>query len=165
MSDWEPFLLGDVCTSIRSGKNISAKDMRSEGAVPVYGGNGVRGYTSTANFSGECAIIGRQGAYCGNSRYFKGKAYMTEHAVIVRVNEFNDTRFLAYLLSLMNLRRLSGQSAQPGLSVETLSTQRVFLPSLSDQRNVASLLTVIDDKVAVNTQVNDNLVDSLEIVA
>ena len=89
---------------------------------------------------------------------------MTEHAVIVRVNEFNDTRFLAYLLSLMNLRRLSGQSAQPGLSVETLSTQRVFLPSLSDQRNVASLLTVIDDKVAVNTQVNDNLVDSLETV-
>ena len=50
------------------------------GTVPVYGGNGLRGYTSKANFTGECAIVGRQGAFCGNVRYFSGEAYMTEHA-------------------------------------------------------------------------------------
>ena len=99
-----------------------------EGTYPVYGGNGIRGYTSTPNFKGQCAVIGRQGAFCGNVRYFDGEAYMTEHAVVVCADNNNCTRYLAFLLSTMNLGRLSGQSAQPGLSVKTLSKQKIQIP-------------------------------------
>lgn len=108
MDDWKQIELNDACSRLSSGKSISAKYVTSEGIYPIYGGNGIRGYTDIYNFDGECAIIGRQGAYCGNVRYFSGKAYMTEHAVVTCGNESSNTRFLAYLLSTMQLGRLSG---------------------------------------------------------
>lgn len=104
-----------------------------------------------------CAIIGRQGAYCGNVRYFSGKAYMTEHAVVTCGNESSNTRFLAYLLSTMQLGRLSGQSAQPGLSVKTIGQQVIKLPPLKVQNIIADMLTALDEKIEVNESINKNL--------
>ena len=151
------FELGQVCSRLSSGKGIPANQVFDSGKYPVYGGNGLRGYTDYSNFEGECAIIGRQGAFCGNVRFFSGKAYMTEHAVVVCANEYNNTRYLAYLLSTMNLGRLSGQSAQPGLSVKTLAKQELELPTLETQNKIVSILASLDDKIGLNQRINENL--------
>ena len=75
---------------------------------------------------------------------------MSEHAVVVCADSDNDTRFLAYLLSTMNLGRLSGQAAQPGLSVKVLAQHPVRLPPLKTQRGVASLLAWFDELIENN---------------
>ena len=157
MPEYRQYELGSVCARLSSGKGIPASQVFNEGAFPVYGGNGLRGYTDHSNFRGDCAIIGRQGAFCGNVRYFNGEAYMTEHAVVVCANECHNTRYLAYLLSQMNLGRLSGQSAQPGLSVKTLAKQVIELPPLDVQNKVVAVLSSLDSKIALNEKVNDNL--------
>lgn len=157
MTEFKEYALGNVCSRLSSGKGILASQISESGAFPVYGGNGLRGYTDHSNFDGECAIIGRQGAFCGNVRYFVGKAYMTEHAVVVCANSQHNTHFLAYLLATMDLGRLSGQSAQPGLSVKTLASQMIKMPSKSTQDSIASILASIDSKIALNEQINDNL--------
>ena len=151
------YTLGDVCSRLSSGKSISASEVTDKGLFPVYGGNGLRGYADKSNFTGECAIIGRQGAFCGNVHYFSGEAYMTEHAVVVCANEEHNTRYLAYLLSQMNLGRLSGQSAQPGLSVKTLAKQCINLPPLEIQNKIVSVLASLDSKIYCNQKINDNL--------
>ena len=156
MIEFREYTLGSVCSRLSSGKGIPASKVLETGEFPVYGGNGLRGYTDHSNFSGECAIIGRQGAFCGNVRYFSGEAYMTEHAVVTCANEQHNTRYLAYLLSMMNLGRLSGQSAQPGLSVKTLSMQMIRLPSKDVQDRIAAILAAMDEKIAVNERINDN---------
>lgn len=157
-SEWTRTKLLNVCSRLSSGKSIPAKNMRGKGHIPVYGGNGVRGYIDAEeNFNGECAIIGRQGAYCGNVRYYSGKAYMTEHAIVIQANELADTRFLAYKLSLMQLGRLSGQSAQPGLSVKVLGEQVIEIPPLPIQRKIASILSALDDKIETNNAICRNL--------
>lgn len=155
------FKLGDICSRLSSGKGISAKLIDDVGKFPVYGGNGLRGYTAQSNFFGECAIIGRQGAFCGNVRYFSGEAYMTEHAIVVCANKDNNTRYLAYLLGIMKLGRLSGQSAQPGLSVKTLAQQDVDMPPLEQQRKVAKILATIEKKIELNNKINDDLMYGL----
>ena len=157
MPEYRQYELGSVCSRLSSGKGIPASQVFSEGAFPVYGGNGLRGYTAHSNFRGDCAIIGRQGAFCGNVRYFSGEAYMTEHAVVVCANESHNTHYLAYLLSQMNLGRLSGQSAQPGLSVKTLAKQIIELPPLDVQNKVVAVLSSFDSKIALNEKINDNL--------
>ena len=157
MIEYNKYELKDVCSRLSSGKGISAKMIADEGIYPVYGGNGLRGYTDHSNFNGDCAIIGRQGAFCGNVRYFKGEAYMTEHAVVVCANSSNNTHYLSYLLSTMNLGRLSGQSAQPGLSVKALGIQEIYLPPLEYQNKVVALLNSLDEKIAINESINDNL--------
>ena len=157
MKEWKEYKMGDVFAYLKSGKGIHANEISPKGEYPVFGGNGLRGYTTRNNFEGDCAIIGRQGAFCGNVRYFKGKAYMTEHAIIAVANENNSTRFLAYLLSIMNLGRFSSQSAQPGLSVTELAKQSIKIPSLSVQKKIADILSSLDSKIELNRRINDNL--------
>lgn len=162
MTHFTTFQLEDVCSRLNSGKSIPSSKVTSTGSYPVIGGNGPRGFTEEANFDGECAIIGRQGAACGNVRYHSGEAYMTEHAVIAQANSENNTRYLAYLLSTMALGRLSAQSAQPGLSVKTLRKQEVSLPPKETQDRVVALLGAFDDLIAANTRVNDYLEEMLD---
>ena len=156
MEEFRHFLLSEVCSRLSSGKSIPSNEILPEGTIPVYGGNGIRGYTNKDNFQGECAIIGRQGAFCGNVKYYSGKAYMTEHAVVVCANKNHNTRYLAYLLSTMHLGRLSGQSAQPGLSVKTLGNQLVAMPCKERQDRVVSVLSSIEGKIAKNYDINHN---------
>lgn len=147
----------DVCSRFSSGKTISASNVFNEGKYPVYGGNGLRGYTDTYNFDGECAIIGRQGAYCGNVKFFSGKGYMTEHAIVAVANQNNNSRFLAYKFTLMDLRRYAGQSAQPGLSVETLLDVEIDVPEKNAQDNIARVLSTIDAKIENNNDICTDL--------
>lgn len=162
--NYKIFQLKDVCTRLSSGKSIKSEKISQNGVYPVFGGNGVRGYTDIYNFDGECAIIGRQGAFCGNVRYFSGKAYMTEHAVVVCANEMNNTHYLAYLLSMMNLGRLSGQSAQPGLSVKTLGNQEIKLPKLEYQNKVVKIISSLEEKIENNKKINDNLLNQAQVL-
>ena len=157
MSEWKVYQLGEVCSRLRSGKGIKADFVSDTGEYPVIGGNGVRGFTDSYNFEGQAAVIGRQGAYCGNVRFYEGKAYMTEHAVVVVGNELADTYYLACLLSRMHLGNLSGQSAQPGISVQTLSKQILRLPSILYQKQVSAVIKTLDDKIAVNKKICENL--------
>ena len=157
MTSWKTYKLGDVCSRLRSGKGIPASEVSACGKFAVVGGNGVRGYTDKSNFNGQCVVVGRQGAYCGNVRYFDGEFYMTEHAVVIVGNEYADTHFLAYLLSIMELGHLSAQSAQPGLSIQTLSKLEISLPPLEEQRRIAGILGAIDDKIECNRRINANL--------
>ncbi len=157
MEEWKTYKLCDVCSRLRSGKGISASEITNSGKYPVIGGNGLRGYTSATNFSGECGIIGRQGAYCGNVRHFNGDGYMTEHAIVVVGNDLADTYYLTDLLSTMSLGNLSAQSAQPGLSVQTLSQLTVSLPSIITQKKISRILRSISNKIELNNRINHNL--------
>ncbi|KAA8830503.1 hypothetical protein EMO89_05875 [Bifidobacterium tissieri] len=160
--NFKEWKLAEVCDRLSSGKVIRSSELTGNGAYPVIGGNGERGRTETYNFDGECAVVGRQGANCGNTRFFKGKAYMTEHAVVVQGNEKVNTRYLAALLSTMHLGQLSAQSAQPGLSVKTLAKQTVALPPREVQDRIAILLTTIDDSIYNINQTNGYLLEMMD---
>ncbi|MDE6329883.1 MAG: restriction endonuclease subunit S, partial [Muribaculaceae bacterium] len=151
------YKLKEVTSELHSGDTISAKDIYTEGDYPVFGGNGQRGYTNNWNQDGSYVIIGRQGAYCGNTRYHIGKSYLSEHAIVAKpINGVNPI-YLSELLSLIDLSRFQGQSAQPGLSVETLSNIQIKLPNSECQNNIGELLLTIDRKIALNREINRNL--------
>ena len=146
------FTIGEICSRFSSGKNITSEDIHEEGKYPVYGGNGLRGYTDRCNFQGQCSIIGRQGAYCGNVRFFSGKGYMSDHAVVAVTNDKHDNRYFAYKLGLMDLGRFSGQAAQPGISVTKVAKLKVEMPSLPLQRRIASILSAYDNLIENNNK-------------
>lgn len=161
MSIWETKSIGDLCSRFSSGKNITADRISEQGKYPVYGGNGLRGYTNNYNFDGKCVLIGRQGAYCGNVRYFEGKAFMSEHAIVAVANSENCTRYLAYKFDTMKLGRFSGQAAQPGLSVGKLAKLSIQVPSLPKQEKISSILSTYDNLI----EANKRKIDLLEQVA
>ena len=123
----------------------------------MYGGNGLRGYTSSYNHEGSYVLIGRQGALCGNVRSVYGKTYITEHAIAVAGNEKSNTNFLHYLFLKMNLGQYSDQSAQPGLAVNKLLKLKVALPIISEQTKIAKFLSLLDERIATQNKIIEDL--------
>ena len=150
-------MINDVCSEFKSGKNIKADSISESGEYPVYGGNGLRGYTSSYNHEGLYVLIGRQGALCGNVRSVNGKTYITEHAIAAAGNEKSNTSFLHYLFIKMNLGQYSDQSAQPGLAVNKLLKLKVLLPPISEQKKIAKLFSLLDERIATQNKVIDRL--------
>lgn len=147
---WEQRKLGDLCVEFRSGEFISASDITETGEYPVFGGNGLRGFTDRFNHDGEYTLIGRQGALCGNVNFAVGKSYFTEHAIAVRADQKNQTRFLYYLFSTMDLGQYSGQSAQPGLAVGNLVELKSTLPDKQEQEKISGFLTALDTLITLH---------------
>ena len=148
--DWEQRKLEDVTSEFKSGSFIAAAEIEETGEYPVYGGNGLRGYSETYNHDGEFALIGRQGALCGNMNYSTGKAYFTEHAVAVKANDLANTKFLYYLLDKMNLGQYSDQSAQPGLAVGKIIKLKNMFPSKEEQDRIGDYFTNFDHLITLH---------------
>lgn len=155
--EWKKFSIEKLCDEFKSGKNIKADNILVDGAYPVYGGNGLRGFTDSYNHDGNYVLIGRQGALCGNVRFVTGKTYITEHAIAVQANKNNNTRFLEYLFVRLNLGQFSDQSAQPGLAVNKLLRIETFVPTVSEQERIVQLLQVIDERITTQNKIIDKL--------
>lgn len=155
--EWEQRKLGDVAQEFKSGNSLKADEIDITGDYPVYGGNGLRGYTSTYNHDGEYALIGRQGALCGNMNYSAGKAYFTEHAVVVKADENNVTRFLYYMLDTMNLGQYSDQSAQPGLAVNKLVKLENSFPKKEEQQQIGAYFRSLDHLITLHQRKCDEI--------
>ena len=145
---WAEKTLSDLCCEFRSGRSISATLIHESGDYPVYGGNGIRGYCDHYSHEGEYVVVGRQGALCGNVRLIRGQNYLSEHAIAVRANEENDTKFLLYLLDFMNLGQYSDQGAQPGLAVNKLLRLKCNVPEKKIQSKISAFLLTYDKQIA-----------------
>ena len=155
--EWEKYSLGELCDEFKSGKNIKAGNIKEDGVYPVFGGNGLRGYTDIYNHEGDYVLIGRQGALCGNVRFVTGKTYITEHAIAAKSTNNNYTRFLEYLFVGLNFGQFSDQSAQPGLAVNKLLKIETFVPSKEEQFKIATLLRLIDERIATQNKIIEDL--------
>ena len=155
--EWKENYVNEICNEFKSGKAIKADLILDVGVYPVFGGNGLRGYTSTYNHDGLFVLIGRQGALCGNVRSVIGKTYITEHAIAVNGNDKSDTNFLHYLFLQMDLGRFSDQSAQPGLAVNKLLKLKVITPRIDEQRKIANFLRLLDERIATQNKIIDKL--------
>lgn len=132
---------------LQSGINLTSLQISDVGEFPVYGGNGKRGYYSLFNCEGEYALIGRQGALCGNINYAHGKFWATEHAVVCYPKRQYVTFWFGEVLRLMNLGQYSLASAQPGLAVERIKGLYLPWPPLEEQKKISCFLQNKMDKI------------------
>ena len=153
--EWEEKRLGNACSTFKSGEGITSANITDSGNFPVYGGNGLRGYTNTNTHEGFYVLVGRQGALCGNINRSIGKAYISEHAIAVQANETSDTEWIAQRLDFYDLNRLSESSAQPGLAVNKLVKLKIFFPEKKEQTKIANFLTAVDEKINYLTKKKD----------
>lgn len=145
--DWKEKRIENLFSEFKSGHGITASQIFGSGKYPVFGGNGLRGFTEKYTHNGFYLLIGRQGALCGNINRSKGKAFISEHAIACKANETSDTEWLAQRLEYFDLNRLSESSAQPGLSVNKILRYKLIVPLIYEQQKIASFLTAIDSKI------------------
>ena len=144
--EWEVKRLDEIST-MKSGDGITSLFINNTGDYPVYGGNGLRGFTSTYTHNGDYVLIGRQGALCGNITRVSNKFFASEHAVVVSVNKDIDVDWLSQKLEDMNLNQYSEASAQPGLAVAKILRLSIVLPQYREQEGIGKRLLAIDNKM------------------
>jgi type I restriction enzyme S subunit len=143
---WNAQLLRDI-SHLKSGEAITAERLRDTHYYPCYGGNGLRGYADSFTHDGHFALIGRQGALCGNVVLARGRFFASEHAVVVTPFDGVDIVWLQYVLIRMNLNQYSESSAQPGLAVERLLQLEVLVPEPAEQTAIAQALSEMDREI------------------
>ncbi|MBK6534492.1 MAG: restriction endonuclease subunit S [Deltaproteobacteria bacterium] len=141
---------------MKSGENITATSIDQTSTFPCFGGNGLRGYTTRFTHDGDFALIGRQGALCGNVLGVSGRFFASEHAIVVTALPGTDISWLTLVLGNMHLNRYSESSAQPGLSVKKIaSLMGATPPTKAEQAAIAAGLSDMDAEITALEQRRD----------
>lgn len=151
MSEWNYAKLSNIL-SFSNGK----KRPNKSGQIPVYGGNGILDYTENSNFE-NCVIIGRVGVYCGSVFFESGKCWVSDNAIASQPLNGNDVRFLYYLLKSLHLNERHIGTSQPLLTQGILNSIECSIPCETEQRRISRVLSQIDEKISLNTAINENL--------
>jgi type I restriction enzyme S subunit len=147
---WKTLTIKDLI-KIRSGDFLPAKNMKVDGVIDVYGGNGISGKHNLHNISGENIVIGRVGAKCGNVRLVNGDIWITDNAFYV--SEYKkklNKEFLALALKQKNLRELAHQMAQPVISFTTIKDAEIKIPdSISIQIKLLEVKNFLESQIEI----------------
>ena len=153
-SEWSEVTLGDVLTF---SNGDSSPDRSDDMPHPVYGSNGIIGFSNEINTSPNAIVIGRVGSYCGSLHLSNGPCWVTDNAIRGNPVDGNDSKYLFYLLHTLNLNEWRAGSGQPLLNQTTLSSIPALLPPFSEQRAIAHVLGTLDDKIELNRRMNETL--------
>ena len=140
----------------------SAQREKRQGTFRYYGAQGVIDHVDDYIFDGTYLLIAEDGENLKSKKQniaqvVDGQFWVNNHAHIVQGNEQCDTRFLCYLINSMDLSGYVTGSAQPKLSQANLNAITLSLPTLVEQKRIVEYLYVLDQKIDVNRQINDNL--------
>lgn len=149
---WEVTKVGDLL-KLSSGAtrpgDLTA--IRTEATpFPVYGGNGVMGYSSRYLTERQAIVIGRVGVYCGSVHVCSEHSWVTDNALYNRdpVSERVSLLFLAELLAHMTLNRLHRKGAQPLVTQGTVHNVVIQLPPKPEQEKIARTARLLSTHIS-----------------
>ena len=131
-----------------SGKAIEP----SEGTIPIYGSNGIIGYTDKPIFNNKI-ILGRVGAYCGSVEYCNGDFNATDNTLITTCDETKILyNYAYYLLKYYKLNYYAGGAAQPLITQGILKHLKCDIDDIPKQRKISKILDNYDKYISNITQ-------------
>ena len=153
MSEWKEYKLGEII-QFGNGKERP----KTEGNIPVFGGNGILGYCDKHNYENETVIIGRVGAYCGSVFYQNKMIWISDNALAAKPKNNYNTKFIYYFLNNLKLNSFAQGSSHP-LVTQTLlnSIDVVITKNIEEQRAIAAVLSSLDDKIDLLHRQNKTL--------
>ena len=131
---------------VKSGEFLPSEKMDAGGTIPVFGGNGINGYHSTAMFSAPMVVIGRVGAYCGNVHNTPPGVWVTDNALYV-AERFAPLRtaYLVQALRHAKLNQVASQAGQPLISGSRIYPIEILVPPEDRQDLFATRATQAEE--------------------
>ena len=157
---WEVVEIGGVF-KFTSGKT-KPKDTNTKRtddlSVPVYGGNGVLGYSAESFLNRSTLILGRVGEYCGCAHLTEDICWVTDNALYVK--QKNQDVNLVYIrnhFEFLNLNKYSNKMGQPLITQGIINKVKFGLPSADEQGELADIFSLIDIRIETLSHAKDNL--------
>jgi len=154
MREWKTYKLEELIT-LQRGHDLTRTQMQ-HGKYPVAGSNGVIGFHNEFTTKGPSVTIGRSGNI-GNAYYYDVNFWAHNTTLYVKQFKNCDPKFIYYLLQTMNFGGHNSGSAVPSLNRNYIHPIEVKVPDLPIQRQIATILSSLDDKIELNLQMNQTL--------
>jgi type I restriction enzyme S subunit len=140
------------------GNNLPKKD-RVDGPYPVYGSNGVTGWHNEYHIEPPSIVVGRKGTLEAKLSQKQCNVIDTAYYVNDSCIKHNrlDLKYLYHNLKAFDFQILESGSAVPSLSRDDFYNEPLALPPIEDQKKIARLLDVLDEKIDVNNKIKDEL--------
>lgn len=151
-NDWETYNLSEL-VEIKYGKDHKHL---ADGDIPLYGSGGIMRYVDTPLYEQESILIPRKGTL-SNLFYLNIPFWSVDTMFYTKIKEGNSGKYLYYLLKSMDLDSMNVGSAVPSLTTEILNKIELKLPDLSTQKQIAKILSSLDDKIELNLKINKTL--------
>jgi type I restriction enzyme, S subunit len=134
-----------------SGRSIRVSDLpktpTDKNPVPVFGGNGISGYTNESmdRISEPTVVIGRVGQFCGVTSMTSGCCWITDNALYpATMNPDIHPAFLALCLRASNLNRSKLGEYLPLITQEVVHKIEIPVPPTADQSTAISEFAQIE---------------------
>lgn len=142
------------CFKFRNGKGFSGvlKSFPDEEFChPVYGGNGIIGYSDKYLLEEPTIIVGRVGEYCGNVFKTQNKSWVTDNAMMVCdiLLEDYDIDFWVVMLNSLSFNHYSDSTGQPKITQGGIGAISFKYPSEKEEQTaIANILSKVDKAIA-----------------
>lgn len=89
--------------------------------------------------------------------------------IVFRAKQGVDADYLYYLISSPLVRgpaikSMVGSSGRQRVQTDVLQNLKILLPTYDEQKKIGSILHDLDDKIAINTRINKNLLQQLHVL-
>lgn len=154
MQNWKKGELGKFVT-LKRGFDLP-QQKRDSGEIPIFSSSGITGMHSKTMVKAPGVITGRYGTI--GQVFFSSKDFWPLNTTLF-VEDFhgNDEKFVYYFLKTLNWENFASASAVPGINRNTVHKELVCFPDIKSQKKIAGILSLLDDKIETNQNINDNL--------
>ena len=144
----------------------SMERVERKGRYRYYGAQGIIDYIDDYIFDGDYLLIAEDGENLKSKKQniaqlVHGQFWVNNHAHIIQTNELCGLRYLYYLINSMDLSGYITGSAQPKLSQANLNALELNIPERSVQGKIVSVIGDLDDRITMNSRINDNLYEQV----
>ena len=151
------YKLGEIL-ELQRGYDLPFSQQKT-GNVLVAGSNGIIGSHNEARSNHPCITVGRSGSV-GKIHYYEQPTWAHNTTLFVKDFKGNNPRFLYYFLKNLHLDKMfaKGSSVVPSLDRKVVHSLIVPFPKdIVFQQRIASILSTLDRKIALNRSINHNL--------
>jgi type I restriction enzyme S subunit len=121
--------------AIRGGKQLPTEDCRPTGTFPVFGANGIMGYTEQTTHLAFVIAFGRVGAYCGSIHWSLDGAWINNNASAVVPS--GSSEYVLQAMLGVDFHSMRTGSAQPFIPNSALASAKLTYPG----RKIAEAFT------------------------
>ena len=115
-------------------------------------------------------VLAMTGATIGKiGRVERGCAYVNQRVLLFKNKKCVDKNYLYYVLKQKEFEQyvfnhIDSNSAQPNISASTIGNFSFDLPDLVFQKKIGDGLRLLDEKIAINRAINDNLLEQIKTI-
>ena len=182
--EWKEVRLGDVCSRVCSGGTPKSTNLSYYGGeIPwlntkeidfnrIYSTEKTITDSGLNNSSAKWIVpntvtVAMYGATAGKSCIVKVPMTTNQACCNLTINdEVADYEFVYYSLKndYTTLASLANGGAQQNLNAQIIKDYVLKMPSLADQRRIASILSSLDRKIELNNKINDDLEEMAQAI-